>query len=48
MASVAQAHGYPHTETANPHWVSPPDKAALAHIPGEEGLPFVGTTLKVI
>ena len=48
MASAAQAYGYPYTETANPHWLKPPSKAALAHIPGEDGLPILGTTLRVI
>lgn len=48
MASAAQAHGYPYTETANPHWVKPPSKEALAHIPGEDGLPIIGSTLKLI
>lgn len=53
MATVAspietKPHGYPYTETANPHWVKPPSKEALAHIPGEDGLPVVGTTLKTL
>ncbi|GAB5482210.1 MAG: cytochrome P450 [Parasphingorhabdus sp.] len=48
MASAAQAHGYPYTETANPHWVKPPSKEALGHIPGEEGMPIFGSTLKLI
>ncbi|NCN84006.1 MAG: cytochrome P450 [Sphingomonadales bacterium] len=45
---AAKPHGYPYRESANPHWVAPPSEDQLAHIPGEQGLPFVGTTLKVI
>ena len=53
LASIASSaepkpHGYLYTETANPHWVKPPSKDALAHIPGEDGLPVVGTTLKAL
>ena len=49
MATVAaKPHGYPYQESANPHWVKPPSEEQLAHIPGEQGLPVVGTTLKVI
>ncbi len=49
MATVAaKPHGYPYQESANPHWVTPPSEAQLAHIPGEQGLPILGTTLKVI
>lgn len=49
MATIsAKPHGYPYQESANPHWVKPPSEAQLAHIPGEQGLPILGTTLKVI
>ncbi len=49
MATVVdQPHGHPYTETANPHWIKPPSKDQLAHIPGEEGIPVLGTTLQVI
>jgi hypothetical protein len=44
----AKPHGYPYQETANPHWVKTPSDEQLAHIPGENGLPILGTTLKVI
>ena len=37
-----------HTFTANPHWLPRNPKAAIAHIPGEDGLPFIGNTLRVL
>ncbi|MDZ7587828.1 MAG: cytochrome P450 [Parasphingorhabdus sp.] len=39
---------YAHTEAANPHWVPMPPTAAIEHIPGETGLPILGTTLKLL
>jgi len=49
LATAApKTRGYPYMESANPHWVKPPSDDALAHIPGEKGLPFVGTTLSVL
>ncbi|VAV95814.1 Cytochrome P450 [hydrothermal vent metagenome] len=43
-----KAQGYPHSETANPHWTPVAGKEELAHIPGEEGVPFFGTTLSLL
>ncbi len=37
-----------HTLEANPHWLPHPTRAALEHIPGNFGLPFVGNTLKLL
>ena len=37
-----------HTLDANPHWLPHPSRAALAHIPGNYGLPLVGNTLKLL
>jgi len=37
-----------HTLKANPHWLPYPASDALAHIPGERGLPIVGNTLKML
>ena len=37
-----------HTLKANPHWLPYPSPGALAHIPGENGLPLVGNTLKML
>lgn len=49
MATAAiEPHGYMHEESANPHWVKPPNKEALVHIPGEDGLPIVGDTLELL
>ncbi|SIN63296.1 Cytochrome P450 [Parasphingorhabdus marina DSM 22363] len=47
-AKEPQPHGYPYQESANPHWVRPPGKDKLAHIPGEDGLPFFGSTLEML
>jgi len=49
LATAAiEPHGYLHEESANPHWVKPPSKDQLVHIPGEDGLPFVGHTLEML
>ncbi|MGB5484181.1 cytochrome P450 [Parasphingorhabdus sp.] len=49
MATIsAKPHGYPYQESANPHWVKTPSDEQLSHIPGEHGLPILGTTLKVL
>ncbi|MDB5679246.1 cytochrome P450 [Sphingomonas bacterium] len=37
-----------HTFQANPHWLPRAAKGALAHIPGEDGLPLVGNTLRLL
>jgi cytochrome P450 len=37
-----------HSETANPHWTARPQRGALDHIPGENGLPIVGNTLRIL
>jgi len=39
---------YAHTIEANPHWLPLNRKQALAHIPGEDGWPLVGNTLKLL
>ncbi len=36
------------SEAANPHWVRRTKKEGLAHIPGENGPPIIGTTLRVL
>ncbi|MGC1468759.1 MAG: cytochrome P450 [Sphingorhabdus sp.] len=36
------------SEAANPHWTPRATARDLAHIPGENGLPIVGTTLRVL
>jgi cytochrome P450 len=33
---------------ANPHWMPKQPKAVLDHIPGEDGWPVIGTTLKLL
>jgi cytochrome P450 len=33
---------------ANPHWLPKQGKDALQHIPGEDGWPIIGTTLKLL
>lgn len=43
-----QPKGYPYEESANPHWVKRPTKHELSHIPGEDGLPFLGSTLEML
>ena len=42
MASLANL------ESANPHWVKRADYDVLAHIPGEQGPPIIGNTLKLL
>jgi cytochrome P450 len=37
---------YATTHKANPHWLPIPQKSTTDHVPGEDGLPFVGTTLE--
>jgi len=37
-----------HTHAGNPHWLPPQPADALAHIPGENGWPVVGNTLKLL
>ena len=37
-----------HTFKANPHWLPRNPPGALAHIPGEEGWPLVGNTVKML
>jgi cytochrome P450 len=37
-----------HSEAANPHWVPRTKIGDLSHIPGENGLPIVGTTFRVL
>ncbi|MEK6542660.1 MAG: cytochrome P450 [Pseudomonadota bacterium] len=37
-----------HTFEANPHWLPRNPKGALAHIPGEDGWPLVGNTVKIL
>lgn len=39
---------YAHTAEANPHWLPRQKPDALAHIPGEQGLPIVGNTLRML
>jgi cytochrome P450 len=46
MASLAALD--PQSDAANPHWTPLTDSAALDAIPGEDGWPIVGTTLKVL
>ena len=37
-----------HTYAANPHWLPRQTPRALDAIPGEDGLPIIGNTLKVL
>ncbi len=37
-----------HSEAANPHWVRRASVSDLSHIPGEIGMPLIGTTLRVL
>jgi cytochrome P450 len=37
-----------HSFQANPHWAPRNPKSALAGIPGEDGWPFIGNTLKML
>ena len=42
------ARALAHEEAANPHWTRRADSAALAAIPGADGLPILGSTLEVL
>lgn len=33
---------------ANPHWLPKIPQSAIRHLPGEDGLPFIGNTLKML
>ncbi|HEU0045331.1 cytochrome P450 [Sphingomonas sp.] len=37
-----------HTHAANPHWLPRLPKRSLRALPGEDGLPFIGNTLKML
>ena len=37
-----------HTYAANPHWLPRQPRGTLAALPGEDGLPFIGNTLKML
>lgn len=37
-----------HTFKANPHWLPPQKQREIANIPGEDGLPFIGNTLRML
>ncbi len=39
---------YAHTFKANPHWQPRQRQAAIRDIPGEDGLPFVGNTFRML
>ncbi|MBX9795394.1 cytochrome P450 [Sphingomonas sp.] len=39
---------FAHTYKANPHWLPKLPMKALRHIPGEEGLPLVGNTFRIL
>jgi cytochrome P450 len=39
---------YAHSEAANPHWTKRARLSDIEHIPGERGLPILGTTLRVL
>jgi cytochrome P450 len=39
---------YAHTLAANPHWLPASPKGSIDHIPGEQGLPFVGNTFRLL
>lgn len=43
MRPIALAH----SEAATPHWVPRKKIGELAHIPGEDGPPIIGTTCRV-
>jgi cytochrome P450 len=36
---------YANTHKANPHWLPMGQRSETDHVPGEDGLPFIGTTL---
>ncbi len=37
-----------HTFKANPHWLKPIPQSAIRNIPGEDGLPLVGNTFRML
>jgi cytochrome P450 len=37
-----------HTRKANPHWLPPIRQSALKALPGEDGLPIIGNTLRML
>ncbi len=37
-----------HTLEANPHWLPRTPRAALDHVPGDDGLPLVGNTFRLL
>ncbi len=39
---------YAHLNEANPHWLPRTPRAALDHIPGEDGWPLVGNTFRLL
>ena len=39
---------FAHTHAANPHWLPRISPKALAHIPGDDGLPIVGNTFRML
>jgi len=39
---------FAHTYAANPHWLPRISPKALAHIPGDDGLPIVGNTFRML
>ena len=39
---------YAHTFKANPHWLPRQKQSAIRDIPGEDGLPFIGNTLRML
>ena len=39
---------YAHTFKANPHWMPRQKQSAIRDIPGEDGLPFIGNTLRML
>jgi cytochrome P450 len=45
---MASAAPLAHTFEANPHWLPRNPPGSLAHIPGEEGWPVVGNTLRLL
>jgi hypothetical protein len=45
---MASAAPLAHTFEANPHWLPRQPASALAHIPGEQGLPLVGNTFRLL
>ena len=39
---------YAHTYQANPHWLPKQPARDLRHIPGEDGLPLIGNTFRML